>query len=554
MTISSTTNRVSYNGNGVTTAFPFNLKFFSQADLKVIETVKATGIDTVKSLTTDYTISGTADASGVYQDGGTINAVTAPPNTVRWTIYRDPALTQTVEHVDNDPIPAASIDNPLDKLTVAEQRTRELVTRGLRQPDGDTTDIGVLPAKVTRASKYLAFDADGNPIAAADPGAYPASAFMGGVLGAADAADARTALGAQAQDADLDAIAAITHSAGRVVMSDGAAWSSYDYLVGRNRIINPDGRVYQRAVAAVADDTYFADRWYALSQTGTVTPSALTDPEDGYPAGVRITQSQASAQRFGYAQIIEAKNCKDLRGKSGVFVPRIRASAAQAIRYAILGWTGTEDSVTSDVVNDWTSSTYTAGNFFPAANVSVLAVGSQTPAANTWTSLTALSGALGSTFNNIVVLVWTEGTAAQNFTLDFDFNQFEAGALPTAFERRPFGIELSLCQRYYAKTFPQGTAPAQNAGLTGAAGSDFAYSNAAGCIGVWTLPVVMRAAPTVTTYNPGAAASTWRDQGNTANASVSVGTPSDREVRLQADTTTVAGTSYRIHATADAEL
>jgi hypothetical protein len=458
MTISSTTNRVSYTGNGVTTAFSFPYKFFAQADLVVIETVIATGVQTTKALTTDYTISGTADSSGVYQSGGTVNAVTAPANTVTWTIYRDPALTQTVEHVDNDPVPAASIDNPLDKLTAVEQRTREMVTRGLRQPDGDTTDIGVLPAKVKRASKYLAFDASGDPLAAdGSADATPISTFMATVVDDPDAATARATLGlvvgtdVQAHDADLDAIAALAHSAGRVPMSSGSAWSSYDYLVGRNRLINPAGSIYQSDVAATADDTYFADDWYVLSQTGSVTPSVLTDPEDGYPKGIRLTQSQASAQRFGYAQIVEGKNCKDLRGKSGVFVPRIRASASQAIRYAILGWTGTEDSVTSDVVNDWTSATYTAGNFFLASNVSVLAIGSATPAANTWTSLAAISGALGSSFNNLIGMVWTEGTAAQNFTLDFDFNQLEAGTIPTAFERRPYQTEFSFCRRYYRR-------------------------------------------------------------------------------------------------------
>ena len=219
----------------------------------------------------------------------------------------------------------------------------------------------------------------------------------------------------------------------------------------RNRLINPSGAVYQRAIAATADDTYFADRWYALTQTGTITPSVLTDPEDGYPSGVRLTQSQASAQRFGFAQIIEGKNCKDMRGSSGVLVPRIRASASQAIRYAILGWTGAEDTVTSDVVNDWTSGTYTAGNFFLASNVSVIAVGAQTPSANTWTSLAALTAALGSTFNNIVVMVWTEGTAAQNFTLDFDYVQIEKGALALPFETRAIGQEVNLCDRYYQK-------------------------------------------------------------------------------------------------------
>jgi len=261
----------------------------------------------------------------------------------------------------------------------------------------------------------------------------------------------------------------------------------------RNRLINPAGNVYQRTIVATADDTYFADRWYVLTQTGTVLPSVLTDPEDGFPRGVRITQSQAAAQRFGFAQIIEGKNCKDLRGQSGTFVPRIRASTSQAIRYAILGWSGTEDAVTSDVVNDWTSVDYTDGaaKFFVDANITPLAVGAITPAANVWTSLAALTVALGSTFNNLIVFVWTEGTAAQNFTLDFDFAQLERGTVATAFERRSYQDELAQCLRYAWVWNSDGDADA----ATGWSGSA-ADNNSALVVG--SFPVRMRGVPTFT--------------------------------------------------------
>ena len=76
MTIASTTNRVTYTGNGVTTAFAFSYPFFADADLVVIETIIATGVQTTKTLTTHYTISGTTDSLGHYSSGGTVNAVT----------------------------------------------------------------------------------------------------------------------------------------------------------------------------------------------------------------------------------------------------------------------------------------------------------------------------------------------------------------------------------------------------------------------------------------------------------------------------------------------
>ena len=216
----------------------------------------------------------------------------------------------------------------------------------------------------------------------------------------------------------------------------------------RNLLLNPSGgAVYQRNVAATADDAYFADRWYALTELGNVTPSVLTDPEPGYPFGTRLTQSNTTAQRFGFAQIIEGRNCKHLRGWSGVLGARVRASGSQTIRYAILGWTGTEDTVTSDVVNNWSSTSFTAGGFFISSNLSVLAVGSQVVTANTWTSLPDISASMGTAFNNVLVMVWTESAQAQNFTLDWDWVQFERGSVLTPPDWRGTA-ELALCQRY----------------------------------------------------------------------------------------------------------
>lgn len=197
MTISTTTNRVTYTGNGVTVAFSFPYAFFAQADLVVVETIIATGVQTTKALTTHYTISGSVDALGHYSSGGTVTAVTAPASTVTWTIYRDPAATQTTDLVENDPMPAESLEAALDYQTMLNQRTRDIAARSLQQPEGDSATIDRLPSKVDRASMYLGFDADGDPIALNAPADTTAvSAFMGTVLDDASATAARTTLNA----------------------------------------------------------------------------------------------------------------------------------------------------------------------------------------------------------------------------------------------------------------------------------------------------------------------------------------------------------------------
>lgn len=224
--------------------------------------------------------------------------------------------------------------------------------------------------------------------------------------------------------------------------------------VGKNLLINGAFAIDQRnagASTAISDDAYCFDRWYILTQTASVNVSQQTLQEDGISSNIRITQNQTSAQRFGLAQIIEAKDSQRARAKALTLMKRVRISNSQALRYAILEWTGTADSVTSDVVNDWTSSTYTAGNFFLSSNLNVLGVGSITPSSATWTNLTKLTATAGSSTNNFIVFVWTEGVAAQNVTLDIAKAQLEVSSYASDFEKRPYALELELCKRFFEK-------------------------------------------------------------------------------------------------------
>ena len=75
MTVSSINTKNSYSANGTLTAFTYNFPINTTAELKVIERT-ATGTETVKSLTTHYTITDNGSA------GGTVTFSTAPANGV----------------------------------------------------------------------------------------------------------------------------------------------------------------------------------------------------------------------------------------------------------------------------------------------------------------------------------------------------------------------------------------------------------------------------------------------------------------------------------------
>lgn len=151
------------------------------------------------------------------------------------------------------------------------------------------------------------------------------------------------------------------------VVWSGAVWGpilSASQTAGfRNRLHNAAFNINQRGAGTFADDAYCFDRWYVLTQTGSIAISAFTDPDAVRPTAIRLTQSQASAQRIGLAQIVESVNIRDLRSQAATMAARIRCSSSQAIRMAILELTGTADTVTSDIVNNWASTTYSAGNF-----------------------------------------------------------------------------------------------------------------------------------------------------------------------------------------------
>lgn len=255
-----------------------------------------------------------------------------------------------------------------------------------------------------------------------------------------------------------------------------------------NPIINGGFEINQRAAASIADDTYGHDRWYALTQTGAIAPSTVTNAEDGTPYMARLTQSQASAQRFGYAQIIESVNCINLRGKQVTFrFNRVRLSASSNIRYAVLEWTGTADTVTSDVVNDWTSSTYTAGNFFLASNLTVSGVVQQAVTANTLTDGSSVTVTLGSSFNNLIVFAWTESIQAQNVTLDLSKAQIDLGATALDFRHRSYSNEFTRCARYYYRmTSSAANDPYAVGGLSSTTASQYYFP----------FPTQMRIAPT----------------------------------------------------------
>lgn len=178
MTVSSTTTKVSYSGNGSTTVFAYGFKIFADADLRVIERA-ADGTETVKSLTTHYTVSGAGTDSG-----GNVTFGTAPASGVTVIIKRNLSLTQGTDYVANDPFPAESHEEALDRLTFIAQQQAEQIDRSIVFPDTDTAAT-TIPNSVTRANKFLGFGSSGEVAVLSSTGTAPGSIDTGNLVDAA---------------------------------------------------------------------------------------------------------------------------------------------------------------------------------------------------------------------------------------------------------------------------------------------------------------------------------------------------------------------------------
>lgn len=106
MGLSTTTARVSYAGDGSTTAFSFPYKYLSHDDFLVQLELISSGAKTTQTLDTDYTVTTTGVATNGVYPGATITFSTAPSALYNVIIARKPVLTQEFDFdAESDPLP-----------------------------------------------------------------------------------------------------------------------------------------------------------------------------------------------------------------------------------------------------------------------------------------------------------------------------------------------------------------------------------------------------------------------------------------------------------------
>ncbi len=157
MTVSSTTKRNSYTGNGSTTTFAYSFKIFDDDDITVILRTTATGTETVQTKTTHYSVTGVGNSSG-----GNVVFGSAPTSAQTVVLLRQTAQTQATDYTPNDPFPAASHEDALDKLTLMTQDQQDELDRSIKLSRTNTmTSTEFTVTATNRANKIFAFDSSG---------------------------------------------------------------------------------------------------------------------------------------------------------------------------------------------------------------------------------------------------------------------------------------------------------------------------------------------------------------------------------------------------------
>jgi len=167
MTISTTIIKNSYDGDGSQTVFPYSFKLLAEGDIEVIIRA-ADGTETVKTIATQYTVSGVGSDSG-----GNVTCLFTPTATEKVILRRATNQTQTLDLVENDPFTADSVEGAFDRAIAITQELQEQINRSIKlSPTNTITSTEFTVGAADRANKVLAFDATGELSIAQSLGDY----------------------------------------------------------------------------------------------------------------------------------------------------------------------------------------------------------------------------------------------------------------------------------------------------------------------------------------------------------------------------------------------
>lgn len=247
----------------------------------------------------------------------------------------------------------------------------------------------------------------------------------------------------------------------------------------------------------------------ANSSAGTTVPAALNFITYQSIEGADVADLQegtAAAQAFTVSVYLKASTA----GTYDVYVQNAAGAQAYVHDCSVLTtWGLCSFTVPGDTSGTWGRTRDSIGM---VVGVTAACGSTFQTTGNAWEA-----GAYNCTSNQATL------TNTASATLEMDAVKVERGSVATQYAAEPGAVLLAKSERFYRKSFTQGTAPAQNAGTShGEACYQNPIANGEGSITV-AYPQMYNGSVTVTTYNPGATNANFRDE--TGSADVTIGTP-----------------------------
>lgn len=227
----------------------------------------------------------------------------------------------------------------------------------------------------------------------------------------------------------------------------------------RQAIINGNFDVWQRGTTFTTpnDDTYIADRWNALVDgNGSWTFSQSTDVPlvNSIPSMSKYSLKCVNVttnKQCGIVQILENIDAVKIIGKDVSLSFAAKTTTGKVIsnlRASLLVWSGTADTVTSDVVGTWAGN---GTNPTWASSWTAEVAGTNKSLTTDWQTFTIENVSLtaGAT-NNLAVVIWVDDTTITTGD-EFYITQVQlcAGDVALPFMPKSYEEELRVCQRYY---------------------------------------------------------------------------------------------------------
>jgi hypothetical protein len=285
-------------------------------------------------------------------------------------------------------------------------------------------------------------------------------------------------------------------------------------LNGFRNILAANGgfEVWQRgagsgaSIAVGASTTqYTADRWYIATnanQASVVAATAGLTSGSNLAAKVTRNSGQTGIVTMAFGFPLDTDEIVRMRGQkiSLSFVAKAGAN-----------WSPASGTLTCSLQTGTAAPTKLINGYSGLATAVTLAV-NLTPGG---TAVTTGGISVGTIPLNAtqaeVAFTWTPvGTAGadDSFTIDdvmLSYDGINTNGFISAYERLPFEVMLGLCKRHYRKSFPYSLAPAQGAGISGAAQLVAAAANASAGFWIQHYPISLRTTAAYTSYNPSGA-------------------------------------------------